>query len=400
MENQKALLLLVGGRSLPNILTVIHEKPDFIATVSSKESEQKELKDLLQAINILLPSCEVKSFGPIDAYDVEGIKQACQEALAYKSEASWIFNITSATTIMSLAAYEVAKENASQKSIVCWYLNTARSQVISLVGEGRDSQIFSISVKDYALAYGRPLRSGGLDSNKSEQIERFRRRCENDWLPVARTLGKNPQLISFLKELIKRAGGKPKADNPKTCHSKMVVSQEEFAFLEDVQRMGLLSNLHRSKDQLDFKWDHLQAEFLNGKWLEIYTWNEVKEAGIFDDCQWGQVISNVQTTNELDVAATYKAHLINIECKTGSADASSKDTLYKLSTVSGYLGGNYVVKALVTSILPEADKNGQTKDYTSLVARAEDLHILFISSADLPNLREKLVSHAINAPKR
>ena len=35
---KKAQLILVGGRPVPNILTIIHEKPDIIIALCSKES--------------------------------------------------------------------------------------------------------------------------------------------------------------------------------------------------------------------------------------------------------------------------------------------------------------------------------------------------------------------------
>src|SRR5579875_850480 len=61
MENiTKAQLILVGGRAaVPNILTVIHQKPQVVIAVCSKES-QPDFPKLKEAINKILPDCIVE----------------------------------------------------------------------------------------------------------------------------------------------------------------------------------------------------------------------------------------------------------------------------------------------------------------------------------------------------
>src|SRR5437667_5102031 len=98
MEKQKALLILVGGRPIPNILTVIHEKPKKIVAVCSHESKDDEWIQLKQAIERLSPASVIEETKPIDAFDCEAIKETCIQAFSTYPDADWIFNATAATS--------------------------------------------------------------------------------------------------------------------------------------------------------------------------------------------------------------------------------------------------------------------------------------------------------------
>src|SRR5947208_2009926 len=104
----KAQLILVGGRaSIPNILTIIHQRPDVIVAVSSTESK-KDVPRLEQAIKVVHPTYQLEQVDPVDAFDFSQIYSVCEKAVKNHPDAEWIFNITTGTTIMSIAAYEVA----------------------------------------------------------------------------------------------------------------------------------------------------------------------------------------------------------------------------------------------------------------------------------------------------
>src|SRR5438128_2366681 len=102
---KKALLILVGGRSsIPNVLTVIHQKPEVVVAISSIDSHA-DFSQLHDIIKKILPSCTIEEMKPVDAFDLDEIKTRCEKALQKHTDAIWVFNVTAATTIMSIAAY-------------------------------------------------------------------------------------------------------------------------------------------------------------------------------------------------------------------------------------------------------------------------------------------------------
>src|SRR5262245_16953342 len=134
----KAQLILVGGRaSIPNMLTVKYQCPDVIVPVVSTESKN-DLPRLEQAIKVVHPSYQLEQVDPVDAFDFSQIYDVCEKAVKNHPDADWIFNITTGTTIMSIAAYEVAKKYCQSLSIRCWYINTSQTRVVSLTEDNKE----------------------------------------------------------------------------------------------------------------------------------------------------------------------------------------------------------------------------------------------------------------------
>lgn len=397
----KALLTLFGGRSfLPTALIVLHEKPDIVVAISSNQSYD-DLPQLQQAIDKFQSelefTCILETPDGIDAFDVTKIQQLCENAITQHPDAEWIFDITGGTSLMSLAAYEAARKSKENfhKSTSCWYLNTAQTRVISLVGKTRNESIFHISVDGYAAAYKHTLQAGvfeGLqDSNK------------RDWLQFAQRLGKNPHEISQLKVVMNKVTDRPGVNSPK-LYDLPNAYNGTYTLLKEAQQIGLLSLLSEEKDPtIKFKLTYIQDKFLNGAWLEAYIWNEARnlrdETGqkpFFDDCQWNHVLDG-DTNNELDVAMTYNAQLIIAECKTGEAGTFAPDTIYKWDSVATSLGGKFVGRMLITSLqIPNENERGRHQSYKEFLARAHSKGIVVVTADKLPFIGDILKREAIN----
>src|SRR5579884_2071839 len=143
----KAQLILVGGRLIPNILTVIYQQPELIVAICSLQSHKREWPQLKKAIQNLVPSCQIEE-KVVDGYLLDKIEAACESWIGHSTEdeENWIFNITNATSIMSIGAYNVAKRYAQKVPVSCWYLDTPRNRVIALIGEAVDKRIFNLKV--------------------------------------------------------------------------------------------------------------------------------------------------------------------------------------------------------------------------------------------------------------
>lgn len=406
----KAQLILFGGRaSIPNMLTIIHQRPNVIVAISSKES-CKDLLKLEKAIKAVLPNCELKTPEPIDGFDPRQIQETCKNELMKYPDAHWIFNITSATTIMSIAAYEVAKSNAYNMSIQCLYVDTSHSRLISLVGNVFSIDVFSITVKAYIAAYYYKTEFGTFRNQRDHYKQ-------ETWIRFAEQLGRSLEKAAILKQIINEFKGQsPKKSDDDTITSDYSTKKfdvysisEVYSLLEEAQQIGILSRLHKdSSSSIRFKLSERQYKFLNGAWLELYVWNEAKKLNLFDDCEWDIEIIDSEVTKtsgdpfahkELDVAMTYKAQLIFTECKTGS-QAWATHTLDDITTKAGLLGGKFVTRLLVTNVSKSAkqghNEQGITEDF---LKKAHERNIRVVTADELPKFAEILEQDAKNASR-
>ncbi len=383
----KAQLILVGGRaSIPNILTIIYQRPDVVIPVCSIESK-RDLPALQQAIRTVHPACRIEEIDPVDACSFSQIYDVCEKAVISYPNAEWIFNITMGTSIMSIGAYEVAKKYQSSRSVQCWYINTSQARVISLPEDASNSsygkEIFKIEVSQYAAAYNRVLLPGDLEDERAY--------AEQHWLPFAQRLGKNPHDAFLIKLMLSKIGdNKPRKDRDGKDGSKYPtikgLSDEVYHLLEGAQSLQLVSQLRKDADSISFRLSYPQHKFLNGAWLEMYVWDEANKLGIFDDCQWNHTIVDGKSNNELDVTMTYKAQLLIAECKTGE-EAFDSDTLYKSDSVANLLGGRFVGRLLITSLpLP--------KDHQKFLEQANSRRIVVVTAEDLSIVGAKISEEA------
>jgi hypothetical protein len=395
----EAQLVLIGGRSsVPNVLTLLYQRPEIVLALTSKESTT-DFPKFKRVVEDLLPSCSViEELPPVDAFEREAIEECCQKAFERYPDAHWVCNITVATTIMSIAVYEQAKKFEH----ACWYVNTAKSRVIALVGPDLPSDdekaLFHLEVKQYVESYYFSLENGDLEKRRDW--------CEHQWLPFAQMLGKEPHLIPHLKSVLQAIGNdKPKSDQLKGYNKGMKVSQEAYHILKKAEQVGLVNKLDGTADAVTFTLTSLQYSFLNGGWLETYVWSEAREMGLFDDCQWNHKVTLSKVTRELDVALTYKAQLLIAECKTGRKGKNS-DTFDDLLTVANRLGAKFVGKIFISSLFSpeEADTDpAQIKDgvlrekiegHQKFLREANHHHIVVIMAEDLPRIRERLEAEA------
>lgn len=384
----KAQLILVGGRPMPNMLTILNEKPDIVVAITSRDRKE-ELPYVKKAIRELLkktkPNCNLDALDDeqyiVDAFNLHQINIACERALQCHPNAEWLFNITGATTIMSIGAYEVAKEHPQKAK--WWYLDTGHTSVVTPTGSEENEQLFEITVKEYLTACYCTLEDGDL--------ENYRTIHETLWLPFAQYIGRNPQQAALLKDVLKTIQDinkieqrKIDADTPQPYDFEEL-SPETLMMLEQAAMVGIVSNWRREASSCHFLLSEPQYKFLDGTWLEVYTQEEVKQIGMFSNYEWGKKIKDrYGRKNQLDVAMIYKAQLLIVECKTGG-DAFQAKTLQTLESIANALGRSFVTKILVTS-LPITD--------TEVESRAKSSGIFIISRDDLPNIRMKLADIA------
>ena len=392
---RKAQLILVGGRPIPNVLTIIHERPEVIVAICSKESIKQEWPELKQAIQRLSHTSDIQE-AEVDAFDVDAVQKACELEFLRCPRAEWIFNVTTATSLMTLGAYKAAESCAKypDASVRCWYLDTANARVIPLVGKGRDNSIFSITVDQYVAAYNYGLQDA---SNIKDYQQRY---LKEDWKAFARRLGKNPQEANLLKQVLIGSSRTAK---------RVVKSMEIHKFLQDLEAIGLVNKLREDGNDLRFMLSEEQYKFLDGAWLELYVYQESKDSELFDNVQWSkEIIDNDPDRTakfplqykEMDVSLTYKARLIIVECKTGKKGLES-EPLDDIVTIADLIGRGFVVKILVTSQgLPAQMDANQRASHQDFLTKAKRKGVFVVTQERLPQVGSILAEQAKISPGR
>jgi len=394
-EVTKAQLILVGGRTIPNVLTILHQKPQLIVAICSHQSIKSDWPGFKKAIKKLHPDCKIVRPKSVDGFNLQQIQQRCEEELLKLPEAHWIFNITSATTIMSLAAYEVARKYSDKFSIQWYYLDTAGSRVLPLRSRKLNKEIYFIKVQQYITAYNYGLREGTSIAHNKDRYQ------QDDWLSMAMILGKYVDKAALLKEIMQGWSGSPgkRKDSGEEPAKPYLITRPEssdmYDFLEMLKSVGLLKKIQKDEKSLKVTLTDQQYKFLDGAWLELYTYQIAKGLNIFDDCQWNkEIIDNdpdrqkkrVLQYNELDVSATYKAQLLIIECKWGEA-GTRPQTLNDIVNVTEGIGGKFVGRFLVTNqTIPDGD---------DFFIKAHNKRIYVVTGKDLPKLNEILRQQTI-----
>jgi len=122
------LINLIGEQPIPNLIPILYFKPDRVINIFSNTTESVRRK-----IELIYPNSEPLN---VDAYNFNEIKERIKGKIQGISD-SFLFNITGATKIMSLALYEVAKEN--------------KSDFIYLQSEGNQSIIYKYSFNNFDI---------------------------------------------------------------------------------------------------------------------------------------------------------------------------------------------------------------------------------------------------------
>jgi hypothetical protein len=382
MEKKKALLVVAGGRAVPDVLVLFWVKPELVRVITSKEGW--DFKDAFCDIARSM-GCQVDIIPDIDAYNFDTCLQACQDACEPypDTEWDWAFSIGSSPKITGIAAYEIAKN----RGISCWHADAQRERAVSLIKPVAvdNEKFFHLTLDDYIQIQHKIWELGGLtDTNHYRDIVK-------DWSSIARELViSNPSdaraLLSILyaKGSTKRYRAGEGFDLPPN-----LVTSPTLKFLADE---GLLKvrKVLSGKTMCSFASEEAAQFIGTGDWLEFYVWHTAITCGLADEkhCQWGCKVKDDQVYREFDLMLIYKAQLILAECKAekepfkGDTEwnpfKGMKDYLGYLNAKANVLGGSYVSKLFITN-QPAIGASYQSfieqaKQYKIVVVTAENLH--------------------------
>lgn len=373
----KIHLVLISAQAVPNITPILDERfrPDRVIMLVSRDMEARA--DCLE--KIYRPRGIKTERWPIEnAWDVEHIRNRVMELLCEYERHDITLNATGGTKPMSIAAYEVFRNE--KKAI--FYVHPEKDRLIWMHPNDRESVDLAdrIRLKEYLMAYGadtvNETHKGGvprslrdLTAELIEHIEAYAPALGSLNYYAARA--NNPRLRS------------PEIDGNFNGHHAF------WSLVELFEHAGLLRQERR---RLVFN-DEDARFIVNGGWLELHAYacclNLKKSLGIQDVGHSIEVTrrqGSDTVPNEMDVALLRDNRLYLLECKTKLLKGGDRhhdegaEVLYKLDSLRDLIGG-LQAKAMLVSFNRLKSHNRH---------RARELNIEYCCHRDLKFLEERI----------
>lgn len=393
MEKKKALLVVAGGRSVPDVLPLLYLQPQLVLSITSDEGwgGEKVFFDMATG----LPGVEVKPLRNVDAYDLDKCMNACREicSLYPDTEWEWIFTVTSSPKVLAIAAYEIAKE----KGIPCWHFDAQRDKFASLVKhvDVNKKNFFHLSFDDYVKIQGRTY------EEKPGPTTDYRIVAQQ-WKEIAQEIALSPDTYRLTPVFYRHK--KQVAIEEIITKPIPLAGLETLPLVQTLLDGGLLTSTGFPGQKAYFFASINAAQFIGtGDWLEVYVWERTCLAMFADSCGWGYNVfkSDLALEHrkadknkrclELDIAVMYHAQLVIAECKTNEQPFKGKyNYLGNIDAVADLLGRTYVGKVFVTN------QPGEGPSYDTFKLQAKDRNIIVVTKEKLSEVGDIIKEAAVH----
>ncbi|GAB4154362.1 MAG: hypothetical protein Fur0021_20810 [Candidatus Promineifilaceae bacterium] len=377
----KIMVSLLGGRPVPNMLAILHLKPDHLYIIVSEDSlgTGGNYEKLINALpDSLRPSqlCTVKPY-----ILVETIQQC--EAIADERSSDHVIVVSaSEPKTMGFGAYDVVKKlRAHGRDVDMCYLS--REGLVWVFREANNVEPVRIGLKDYFASYGWNVTS------KPEPDERF----QNLVALLVQNLLTSHHLLCTLRSSDR---GKGKRTN------RSRLNGDDFSVLRKIEQLQIVSNV-QPIDNDETRWtinSDDEAKFLlTGDWLEFYVYqiaSRLKTAQgtpLFDECGWG--VEDISGNGEIDFAGIVGGQMIIASCKT--EDSIKRTWFEELHSKMEQLGKGMCSALMVSSV---SRSNRTEKDLENYKKWAQERQIVLVMAEDLtrlPDIFRKVVAGDKNA---
>lgn len=361
--SEKVLVNLLSEQKIPNLLSILHVKPDRVLALTTPAFKQQV--NLLERLSGV-PHEAV----PFDAYALADDLNLVRQVLQKQAKDSEItVHFTGGTKIMALSAVLGAVAESEGCSYRLMYLDTVKACFEMIrVGPGKMMDLPArVEPVKATLPFERYLRL---------QNERVMS-CATKLNPAMR------ERIPCAKRLLN--------DECRWFFS----SQRE---LHDGKRLRPAGRISKGKGC--FEWDHNGAvmqlvsgtvlkvpggdavAFFAGGWLEELCFNLLNASGRFPEVLMnvkldlkGPVFSRKRELfkNEIDLVVTKGLRAALIECKAGNV---TQDHIYKLAALRDHLLGTFGRATLVSAFSPSPTVVGKAKDYGVSLIYGKDINQL------------------------
>lgn len=372
---------LVSGQAAPNLLPVLDTefKPQEIVLIISNKMKDKAnyLSEIFKKNNIKITHKMLS-----DEFNFSTMEQEIYTVAEEYINTNVALNVTGGTKLIAIAAQNAFRD--ADKPI--FYVDTDENRIIFISKDNQGNWIedktlhTKVNLSDYFGSYG------------FQTIVHSQSKIKDGWLEIPKSFiqyyDRYANIIPLLNQyasLAEKRGLQIEIDKE---HQKNNMLDEILTELDDKYGLIEYRNNHIKFHNQDIRF------FLNGGWLEDYTFNVLQNIKQIDDIGCNIEVANLYYSqgkndfstnnkgnkNEFDIVFMAKNKLHIIECKTQKMDKSggikAEDMLYKLETLKDY-GGSFTKKCLI-SYCPVPD---------SILNRAKSLNIKIIQGKDLLRLK-------------
>jgi len=316
----KILINLIGGQPVPNYLAAKVIRPDKILNVCSKASES-----IMKRINITIQVETIEPSLLVDAFNFDENYNLISNYLR-NSDDEIIINITGGTKIMSIAAFEAAKQ-FNLKSV---YVDSENHFLYSLIkGIVEKSKLEEkILIDDYFKLHGvSNSYENRIDYSEDEihQLKEFDKYILD-----------NPGFVSPVLELTDKILQYKRRNKKKWLKENIEIQKSQNRFEWKNGKGSIKYSIKGLQFVMHFENEKL-LEYHNGKWFEKVVYGKLVESGNYDEVIMNYEIFNAEgdKINELDIVAIKNEKLDIFECKSGGL---FQEDLNKLKAIKDTLG--------------------------------------------------------------
>ncbi len=397
----KIMVCLISGQHVPNLLSIRSENPlpNWLVLIVTPLMKARNMHNHL--LNALAAGeldyrtrCDIKDLAKEDsiAETYNLLKNILKEHL----NDDLVVNLTGGTKPMCIGAYEFSKE----KSLRTLYVPEGKQHLAIDLLRGSTTELkHRLSTAEFLEGYGFSVLNLGDLKRSREQAK--------DLFDLAALLTANSEdhgLRGMLGKIQSLMEEKKKNDKKGWNRDGLILTDDLNVYLDnDNLRSKIAAKLGLETKGSIFlgTLEKHKAEFLAGKWLEVFVWGMHKQF-VEDEKIWdlnqgvrvgvthpeGQRIFPGED-NDLDVAFMMNQSLCIVECKTGGQehDPAGKDALYKIEAIKSGLRALRVRTYLATTSYNVIDpQKGGIKE--SLLRRADIYDCKIISGEKLRALSE------------
>lgn len=356
---QQVIPLLQRGLEIDRLVLVVSKKG------GGSDPRYARAADELSAA--LRDRVEVVRFpDPVDPMDPSACEAVVRRA-AQEQTGEVMINVTGGTKLMALGAWQAAQS----LGLTCLYVDTHSEKVLRFTG-GR-TQLDSFDLEPITVAQVLELHGGEIDDEKKESG------FKTEDLEAAHAILHNrPQSLYQVTAMVSMAW-----DGRRSGVLRRVPVDVWKHFREMVDSLAAAGLI--KEDQKYWSVSEQCKEFLDGLWLEAYTFVALQESGKFMDVDGRFNLKGVK--NEIDVGCVINGKLGIIECKRTLADRKGQDLFNRMQVLRGRLGGTFG-KAFFVTALNEDSIDEVTRE------RAKAYGAKIIGMGDLARV-EEIIAGAI-----
>lgn len=387
--SNRLLVLLLGGRVQPALMTTIHLLPDRVACIASAD-EKKVAARVAAWLEENLPDIEVANAMQVDPYKTDetrrAVQQIAEEATDYEIEVS----VTGAPVPMVIGGCDAARALGGP----AWYHNTARGELIDVAqGDTLLPSRLRLSVSEFVRANAIRIKPQPL----LDEATLARQRAAS--VALSKDLDVTTRLLRWMaRETIRKSRGR---------EGRWNLDEQHEALFEALAATGVLRGVKRDLEQGTVFYivgNQADARFVGngGGWLEHYVLETARSQtlegeALFDDCMKEvHIESEGGAEKEIDFIGVRRGVGLIASCKTSLTESWEKSVLSELASVAKPLGDNYCIKLYVTNQPMPLPGDAKYEAVQMFLDWAKEQRVVVVMGDELPNLGRILVEQVTN----